>query len=104
MSLLQESLRMKKLMLLEQTTEESYLKDFAAGNFDKLKEVLLSNNELLTKLQELLHTNSAEETESVLMKPNKTIIMRGMSEAKIKKDMDFYKFLETILKNTDTLS
>ena len=45
MSLLQESLRMKKLMMLEQTSEESYLKDFAAGNFDKLKEVLLSNNE-----------------------------------------------------------
>lgn len=104
MNLLEESIRMKKLMMLEQTSMDEYLKDFAAGNFDKLKELLLNNQELLNKLESLLNTSSAEDTEMVLMKPNKTIIIRGMADAKTKKDMDFYKFLETILKNADSLS
>ena len=101
MNLLEESLRMKKLMMLEQTSEESYLKDFASGNFDKLREVLLTNQELLEKVKKLLGSKTAEESEELLMKPNKTIIMRGMADAKAQKDMDFYKFLEVILKNVD---
>ena len=56
MNLFEESIRMKKLMMLEQTSDETYMKDFSAGNFDKLKELLLNNKELLTKLQELLNT------------------------------------------------
>jgi hypothetical protein len=94
MNLFEESIRMKKLMMLEQTSDETYMKDFSAGNFDKLKELLLNNKELLTKLQELLKTKSVEETEQVLLKPNKTILIRGMADAKTKKDMDFYQFLE----------
>ena len=104
MNLFEESSRMKKLMMLEQTTDETYMKDFSAGNFDKLKELLLNNKELLEKLQELLKTNSAEETEQVLLKPNKTILMRGMTDAKTKKDMEFYQFLEIFLKNVESLS
>jgi hypothetical protein len=75
------------------------MKDFSAGNFDKLKELLLNNKELLTKLQELLKTKSVEETEQVLLNPNKTILIRGMADAKTKKDMEFYQFLEIFLKN-----
>ena len=95
---------MKKLMMLEQTSDETYMKDFSAGNFDKLKELLSNNKELLDKLQELLKTNSVEETEQVLLKPNKTILMRGMADAKTKKDMEFYQFLEIFLKNVESLS
>jgi hypothetical protein len=104
MNLFEESIRMKKLMMLEQTSDETYMKDFSAGNFDKLKELLLNNKELLTKLQELLNTKSAEETEQILLKPNKTILIRGMADAKTKKDMDFYQFLEIFLKNVESLS
>ena len=99
MNLFEESIRMKKLMMLEQSSDETYMKDFSAGNFDKLKELLLNNKELLDKLQELLKTDSVEETEQVLLKPNKTILMRGMTDAKTKKDMEFYQFLEIFLKN-----
>jgi hypothetical protein len=95
---------MKKLMMLEQSSDETYMKDFSAGNFDKLKELLLNNKELLDKLQELLKTDSVEETEQVLLKPNKTILMRGMTDAKTKKDMEFYQFLEIFLKNVESLS
>ena len=104
MNLFEESIRMKKLMMLEQTSDETYMKDFSAGNFDKLKELLLNNKELLDKLQELLKTKSVEETEQVLLKPNKTILMRGMTDAKTKKDMEFYQFLEIFLKNVESLS
>jgi hypothetical protein len=104
MNLFEESIRMKKLMMLEQTSDETYMKDFSAGNFDKLKELLLNNKELLDKLQELLKTDSVEETEQVLLKPNKTILMRGMTDAKMKKDMEFYQFLEIFLKNVESLS
>jgi hypothetical protein len=104
MNLFEESIRMKKLMMLEQTSDETYMKDFSAGNFDKLKELLLNNKELLTKLQELLNTKSAEETEQILLRPNKTILIRGMADAKTKKDMDFYQFLEIFLKNVESLS
>jgi hypothetical protein len=104
MNLFEESIRMKKLMMLEQTSDETYMKDFSAGNFDKLKELLLNNKELLDKLQELLKTGSVEETEQVLLKPNKTILMRGMTDAKTKKDMEFYQFLEIFLKNVESLS
>ncbi len=104
MNLFEESIRMKKLMMLEQTSDETYMKDFSAGNFDKLKELLLNNKELLTKLQELLKTKSVEETEQVLLKPNKTILIRGMADAKTKKDMEFYQFLEIFLKNVESLS
>lgn len=104
MNLFEESIRMKKLMMLEQTSVETYMKDFSAGNFDKLKELLLNNKELLDKLQELLKTKSVEETEQVLLKPNKTILIRGMADAKTKKDMEFYQFLEIFLKNVESLS
>jgi hypothetical protein len=104
MNLFEESIRMKKLMMLEQTSDETYMKDFSAGNFDKLKELLLNNKELLDKLQELLKTGSVEETEQVLLKPNKTILMRGMTDAKTKKDMEFYQFLEIFLKSVESLS
>jgi hypothetical protein len=104
MNLFEESIRMKKLMMLEQSSDETYMKDFSAGNFDKLKELLLNNKELLDKLQELLKTDSVEETEQVLLKPNKTILIRGMTDAKTKKDMEFYQFLEIFLKNVESLS
>lgn len=104
MNLFEESVRMKKLMMLEQTSDEAYMKDFSAGNFDKLKELLLSNQELLEKLKTLLKTTSAEDTEKALLKPNKTLLISGMADAKARKDMKFYQFLEIFLKNVESLS
>ena len=52
MNLFEESIRMKKLMMLEQTSDETYMKDFSAGNFDKLKELLLKSEIFAEKLKQ----------------------------------------------------
>ena len=91
-------------MLIEETESnyDSYIKDFSAGLFDKLGEFLENNDELSKKIQELVGTDSIEETVSFLLKPNKTIIMRGMANSKTTKDMELYDFLEIFLKNTES--
>lgn len=91
-------------MLIEETESnyDSYIKDFSAGLFDKLGEFLENNDELSKKIQELVGTESIEETVSFLLKPNKTIIMRGMANSKTTKDMELYDFLEIFLKNTES--
>jgi hypothetical protein len=104
MNLFEYSQRVKKLMLIEETESnyDSYIKDFSAGLFDKLGEFLENNDELSKKIQELVGTESIEETVSFLLKPNKTIIMRGMANSKTTKDMELYDFLEIFLKNTES--
>ena len=61
-------------MLIEETESnyDSYIKDFSAGLFDKLGEFLENNDELSKKIQELVGTESIEETVSFLLKPNKS--------------------------------
>lgn len=105
MNLFEESIRMKTLMKInEQSSEDDYMKEFAMGKFDKLKELLLNNSEITDKLKSLFKTTTVEETESSLLKPNKTILMRGMADSKVQKDMTLYKFLEIFLKNVDSMS
>jgi hypothetical protein len=102
MNLFEYSQRVKKLMLIEQpeSNYDSYIKDFSSGSFDKLGEFLENNNELNRRIEDLVGTDSIEETVSFLLKPNKTIIMRGMADSKTTKDMELYDFLEIFLKNT----
>ena len=103
MNLLEESLRIKKMMVIEQSSSDNYFKEFSEGNFNNLKEFLLNNSEFTDKLKRILHQDSVESTQSSLLKSNKTNLMRGMSDAKTSKDMDLYKFLEIFLKNADVL-
>jgi hypothetical protein len=103
MNLLEESLRIKKMMVIEQSLSDDYFKEFSEGNFNKLKEFLLNNSEFTDKLKRILYQDSVESIESSLLKSNKTNLMRGMSDAKTSKDMDLYKFLEIFLKNADVL-
>jgi hypothetical protein len=104
MNLLEESLRIKKMMVIEQSSSDNYFKEFSEGNFNNLKEFLSNNSEFVNKLKRILHQDSIESIESSLVKSNKTNLMRGMSDAKKSKDMDLYKFLEIFLKNADVLS
>ena len=104
MNLLEETLRIKKMMVIEQSLSDDYFKEFSEGNFNKLKEFLLNNSEFTDKLKRILYQDSVESIESSLLKSNKTNLMRGMSDAKTSKDMDLYKFLEIFLKNADVLS
>jgi hypothetical protein len=67
-----------------------------------LGEFLENNNELNRRIEDLVGTDSIEETVSFLLKPNKTIIMRGMADSKTTKDMELYDFLEIFLKNTES--
>jgi hypothetical protein len=103
MNLLEESLRIKKMMVIEQSSSDNYFKEFSEGNFNNLKEFLLNNSEFTNKLKRILHQDSVESVQSSLLKSNKTNLMRGMSDAKKSKDMDLYKFLEIFLKNADVL-
>ena len=104
MNLLEETLRIKKMMVVEQSSSDNYFKEFSEGNFNNLKEFLLNNSEFTNKLKRILHQDSVESVQSSLLKSNKTNLMRGMSDAKTSKDMDLYKFLEIFLKNADVLS
>jgi hypothetical protein len=103
MNLLEETLRIKKMMVVEQSSSDNYFKEFSEGNFNNLKEFLLNNSEFTNKLKRILHQDSVESVQSSLLKSNKTNLMRGMSDAKTSKDMDLYKFLEIFLKNADVL-
>jgi len=103
MNLLEETLRIKKMMVVEQSSSDNFFKEFSEGNFNNLKEFLLNNSEFTDKLKRILHQDSVESVQSSLLKSNKTNLMRGMSDAKKSKDMDLYKFLEIFLKNADVL-
>jgi hypothetical protein len=102
MNLLEETLRIKKMMVVEQSSSDNYFKEFSEGNFNNLKEFLLNNSEFTDKLKRILHQDSVESVQSSLLKSNKTNLMRGMSDAKTSKDMDLYKFLEIFLDNAES--
>ena len=104
MNLLEESLRIKKMMVIEQSSSDNYFKEFSEGNFNNLKEFLSTNSEFVSKLKNLLQQDSIESVITSLLKSNKTTLMKGMSDTKKSKDMDLYKFLEIFLKNADVLS
>jgi hypothetical protein len=82
----------------------STFEDWKKYDFDKLKEFLSSNSEFTDKLKTILHTDSLESTEQSLLTANKTNLMKGMTDAKLAKDMDLYKFLDVFLKNGKNIS
>ena len=74
MNLLEESLRIKKMMVIEQSLSDDYFKEFSEGNFNKLKEFLLNNSEFTDKLKRILYQDSVESIEPSLLKSNKSNI------------------------------
>lgn len=105
MNLFEESNRIKNLMLInEQPSIDLFLQEFISGNFNRLKEFLLSNTNLTDKLKTILHTDSIDSLEKSLLTANKTHLMKGMSDAKISKDINLYKFLNVFLTNANNLS
>jgi hypothetical protein len=102
MKLHEETNRIKNLMRLDEQSNEDSFNEFSAGDFRNLKQFLTSNNELLDKLKPILKKETLDDVYSSLIKANKTDIIKGMSQSKIQKDFDLYKFLEIFLDNAES--
>jgi len=63
MNLLEETLRIKKMMVVEQSSSDNFFKEFSEGNFNNLKEFLLNNSEFTDKLKRILHQDSVESVQ-----------------------------------------
>lgn len=103
MKLHEETNRIKDLMRLDEQSNENIFNEFSAGDFRNLKQFLSSNNELLDKLKPILKKQSLDDVYNGLIKANKTDIIKGMSQSKIQKDFDLYKFLEIFLDNAESV-
>ncbi len=102
MNLHEETKRIKNLMSLDEQSNQDVFNEFSAGNFKRLKEFLSSNTEITDKLKPILKKQNLEDVYNGLIKANKTDLIKGMSQAKIQKDFDLYKFLEIFLKNAES--
>lgn len=103
-TIFEETQKIKNLMFLtEQNSFESFLDLFNSGDYTRLKEFLSTNSELVQKLKSVLGVYNIDSIYDSLLKSNKTKLMKGLSQAKMDKDMDFYKFLEVFLKNADSI-
>lgn len=103
-TIFEETQKIKNLMFLtEQNSFESFLDLFNSGDYTRLKEFLSTNSELVEKLKSVLGVYNIDSIYDSLLKSNKTKLMKGLSQAKMDKDMDFYKFLEVFLKNADSI-
>jgi len=95
--------RFRRLMnLMEQKSPTDYLKEFQSSNYQNLRELLESNQELLNKLKEYTDLESVDDIESFLTKPNKTKLMRIMFEAKQKKDIDVFELIDAFFKTAQS--
>jgi len=103
---LQENIsRLLMLMnLKEQITNEEIITQLESGDFSRLKEYLSSDSSLRENLNQLFNTTTLDDLYNKLTKSNKTLVLRGMQIANQNKDMQTYKFLEMILKNSGKLS
>jgi hypothetical protein len=94
--------RIKELMdIREQMNGSSQYDQIIQGDLSSLKEFLLSNSEFSSKLMNLLNTNNMDELLKKLQYPNKTSIMKIMYSLNQNKDIETYKFLDSILKNNN---
>jgi hypothetical protein len=92
-------LRMKELMSIrEEMTGSSQYDQIVQGDLSVLKEFLLSNNDFSSKLMGLLDVNNMDDLLKKLQYPNKTSIMKVMYSLNQNKDLETYKFLDSILK------
>lgn len=98
--IIQDLRRMRDLFgLTEQTTDQSLELLFKENNPTSIKQFLLSNDSLKTKLEELFSTTNLDELTTKIMNPNNTIIMRGLQRSSMSKDMEMYEFLDILSKS-----
>lgn len=95
-----EILRMIDMMKLqEQNVSENLFDEILSGDLSKVKEFLLSNVQFSNKLQNLFSVSNSDDLIKKLSYPNKTEVMRIMQKLNDLKDVEAYKFLDSILKN-----
>jgi len=95
--------RYRRLMnLMEQKSTTDYVQEFQSSNYQNLRELLESNQELLNKLKEYTDLESVDDIESFLTRPNKTKLMMIMFEAKQKKDIDVFELIDAFFKTAQS--
>lgn len=88
--------------LMEQKSTTDYVQEFQSSNYQNLRELLESNQELLNKLKEYTDLESVDDIESFLTRPNKTKLMMIMFEAKQKKDIDVFELIDAFFKTAQS--
>lgn len=92
--------RMKELMnIKEEIIGQSDYEKIIQGDLSSLKQFLSTNNDFTSKLMQLINASSKEDLLKKLEFPNKTSIMKIMQKLSQNKDMETYKFLDSIMKN-----
>ena len=95
--------RYRRLMnLMEQKSTTDYVQEFQSSNYQNLRELLETNQELLNKLKEYTDLESVDDIESFLTRPNKTKLMMIMFEAKQKKDIDVFELIDAFFKTVQS--
>jgi hypothetical protein len=95
--------RYRRLMnLMEQKSTTDYVQEFQSSNYQNLRELLETNQELLNKLKEYTDLESVDDIESFLTRPNKTKLMMIMFEAKQKKDIDVFELIDAFFKTAQS--
>lgn len=90
---------MKELMSIrEEMSGSSQYDQIVQGDLSVLKEFLSSNNDFSSKLMNLLDVNNMDDLLKKLQYPNKTSLMKVMYSLNQNKDLQTYKFLDSILK------
>jgi hypothetical protein len=87
---------------MEQKSTTDYVQEFQSSNYQNLRELLESNQELLNKLKEYTDLESVDDIESFLTRPNKTKLMMIMFEAKQKKDIDVFELIDAFFKTAQS--
>jgi hypothetical protein len=92
--------RIKELMnIKEEIIGQSDYEKIIQGDLSLLKQFLSTNNDFTNKLMQLMSVSNKEELLKKLEFPNKTSIMKIMQKLSQGKDMETYKFLESVMKN-----
>jgi hypothetical protein len=87
---------------MEQKSTTDYVQEFQSSNYQNLRELLETNQELLNKLKEYTDLESVDDIESFLTRPNKTKLMMIMFEAKQKKDIDVFELIDAFFKTAQS--
>lgn len=93
--------RIKELMnIKEEIINQSEYEKIIQGDLSSLKQFLSTNNDFTDKLIQLMNVSNKEELLKKLEFPNKTSIMKIMQQLSQDKDMETYKFLDSVMKNS----
>ena len=93
--------RIKELMnIKEEIINQSEYEKIIQGDLSSLKQFLSTNNDFTGKLIQLMNVSNKEDLLNKLEFPNKTSIMKIMQQLSQDKDMETYKFLDSVMKNS----